>query len=307
MIMRINNGISKVVGELKSKKTSDPAASVEEAYASLLDFEKDYRHEHRLAWWLALVGPVIVTLVVLGAIYLVQGPKVAFGYVAAAVSAFLLFGRFIILIGAQGAEGADLDGGARGFLEHLNARSLFMMLTYLDVMVAVFVAFHMGIVFRLPVVGPKIAEMVTDGQFILRKQPWIRRAAFGGLVFFVIFPTSTTGSIGGSIFGRLLGMHRFRVVLAILTGSFLGNGLMLMFSKQLAKSGLGDNWGLRIGGVLAMVFALFLFERKFRRLKEFYVAQEKEEALLEKKDTPPITEPAQPTEQAKQLSAQEID
>ena len=296
MIMRINNGISKVVVELKSEKTSDAeqAASFEEAHASLLDFEKEYRHEHRFTWWLALVGPVLVTAMVLGAIYLVQGPKVAFSYVAAAASAFVLFGRFIILIGAQGiegAQGADLDGGPPGFLKYLNARSMFMMLTYLDVMVAVFVAFHMGIIFRLPVVGPKIADMVTDGQFILRKQPWIRRAAFGGLVCFVIFPTSTTGSIGGSIFGRLLGMNRFRVVLAILTGSFLGNGLMLLFSKQLAKSGLGDNWGLRIGGVLAMVFALFLFERKFRRLKEFYVAQEKEEALLANKQTQP-TDPS---------------
>ena len=292
MIMRIYNEIFKVVVELKSEKTSDPeqAASFEEAHASLLDFEKEYRHDHRFAWWLALLGPVVVTAIVLGAIYLVQGPKVAISYVAAAASAFLLFGRFIILIGAQGIEGvqgADFEGGPKGFLKYLDARSLFMMLTYLDVMVAVFVAFHMGIIFRLPVIGPKIADMVTDGQFILRKQPWIRRAAFGGLVCFVIFPTSTTGSIGGSIFGRLLGMHRFRVVLAILTGSFLGNGLMLLFSKQLAKSGLGDNWLLRIGGVLAMLFALFLFERKFRRLKEFYVAQEKEEALLANKQTQP--------------------
>lgn len=295
--MRINNGISKVVVELKSEKNSDPvqAVSFDEARESLLDFEKEYRHDHRLTWWLALVGPVVITAMVLGAIYLVQGPKVAFGYVAAATSAFVLFGRFIILIGDQGVGGAQsAQGGPPSFLAHLNARSMFMMLTYLDLMVAVFVAFHMGIVFRLPYIGPKIAEMVTDGQFILRKQPWIRRAAFGGLVCFVVFPTSTTGSIGGSIFGRLLGMHRFRVVLAIFTGSLLGNGLMLLFSKQLAKSGLGDNWLLRIGGVLSMVFALFLFERKFRRLKEFYVAQEKEEALLANQQAyPPIDQQGQ--------------
>ena len=249
--------------------------SFEEAHASLMDVEKDYRHDHRVAWWLALVGPFLITAILLGCIYLIQGAEVAFSFVGAAASAFVLFGRFIILMGAQDA---DLEKGPL-FLKHLEPRSLFMMLTYLDSMVALFVAFHMGIIFRLPIVGPKIADMVTDGQFILRKQPWIRRAAFAGLVGFVVFPTSTTGSIGGSIFGRLLGMKRYRVVLAILVGSVLGNGLMLMFSKQLAKSKFADNWGFRIGGVLAMLFALFLFERKFRSLKELYVAQEKEEAL----------------------------
>lgn len=268
------------MGELKTEKTDAPtqpaqAFSFEEAHATLLDVEKDYRHDHRIAWWLALLGPFVITAIVLGSIYLVQGPKVVLSYLGAAASAFFLFGRFIILIGSQDANLGD----GPGFLKHLDAHNLFMMLTYFDVMVALFVSFHMGIIFRLPVVGPKIADMVTDGQFILRKQPWIRRAAFVGLVGFVIFPTSTTGSIGGSIFGRLLGMHRFRVVLAILAGSILGNGLMLLFSKQLAKSGFGDNWVLRISGVVAMLFALFLFEKKFRSLKEFYVAQEKKEAL----------------------------
>ena len=268
------------MGKLKTENTSahkDPtqALSFEEAHASLLDFEKDYRHDHRIAWWMALVGPFLITAVLLAGVYLIQGPKVAFSYIAAATSAFVLFGRFIILMGVQDTDMAQ----GPWFLKHLDARNLFMMLTYLDVMVALFVAFHMGIIFRLPVIGPKIADMVTDGQFILKKQPWIRRAAFIGLVGFVIFPTSTTGSIGGSIFGRLLGMRRVRVVMAILAGSLLGNGIMLLFSKQLAKSQFADNWWFRIGGVLAMLFALFLFERKFRSLKEFYVAQEKEEKL----------------------------
>lgn len=249
----------------------EQATSFEEAHANLLDFEKEYRHDHKVAWWLALVGPIVITAILLGVIYLVQGPKVVFSYLSAAATAFVLLGRFIILLGASEA---DPEKGF-GFLRYLDARNLFFMLTYLDVMIALFVAFHMGIVFRLPWVGQKIADMVTDGQFILKKQPWIRRAAFMGLVGFVVFPTSTTGSIGGSIFGRLLGMNRFRVVLAILVGSVLGNGLMLLFAKQISNSGLKDNWTLRICGVLGMVFALFMFERKFRQLKEYYVEQDR--------------------------------
>lgn len=248
----------------------------DEVFHAFDDLEKNYRHTHPIGWWLALLGPVVITAVLLGLIAMVQGSEVALSYVAAAGTAFFLLGRFIIILGQT-----DPDPESWGFLKYLNAPSLFMMLTYLDVMVAMFVAFHMGIVFRIPWVGPRIEDIVSDGHFILRKQPWIRRAAFIGLICFVIFPTSTTGSVGGSIFGRLLGMKRWRVVTAILIGSVLGNGLMLLFSNQISEYVKGDSWGLRIVGVVAMIVALFLFERKFRRLKNEYMAQERLNQQLE--------------------------
>lgn len=236
----------------------------------LKELELNYRHAHPVAWWMALVGPIVLTLAILGLIYVIQGPKVASSYIGAALAAFFAFGRFIILLGTN-----EPDPEGMFFLKHLDARNLFAMLTYLDVMVAMFVAFHMGILFRIPFLGPKIASMVSDGQFILRKQPWIRRAAFIGLVGFVIFPTSTTGSVGGSIFGRILGMKRWRVVGAILTGSLLGNGLMLMFSTTISKYMNNDSWMLRVVGVVAMLVALFIFERNIRRLKDQYEEQDR--------------------------------
>ncbi|MFK7768847.1 MAG: small multi-drug export protein [Mariniblastus sp.] len=243
---------------------------------SFSDLEKDYRHTHPVAWWMALTGPVVITAFVLGLVYVFQGPKVVSSYLAAAATAFFAAGRFIILLGAN-----EPNAEGWGFLKYLDAQNLFVMLTYMDVIVAMFVAFHMGIVFRLPWVGPKIRDIVSDGHFILRKQPWIRRAAFVGLVGFVIFPTSTTGSVGGSIFGRLLGMKRWQVVMAILVGSILGNGLMLIFAKQISHYIDGDSWWLRIGGVAVMIIALFVIEHKFRGLKNEYLAQEQLNQKLE--------------------------
>ena len=240
-----------------------------EASQSLADLEKCYRRDHPIAWWSALLGPLVISTVVLGIVSVTQGPDVAYSYLASAITAFFAFGRFIILLGQN-----EPDPDGFFFLKHLNAINLFVMLTYLDTIVAMFVAFHMGIIFRLPWAGPKIRDMVSDGQFILRKQPWIRRAAFVGLIGFVIFPTSTTGSVGGSIFGRLLGMKRWRVVSAILVGSVLGNGLMLLFSKQINKLEISDNWTLRISAVVAMIVALYFIERKFRQLKNEHYAQE---------------------------------
>jgi uncharacterized membrane protein len=270
-----------VVDKVKSKKLGDHES---DDGHPIHDFEKCYRQDHPVAWWLALLGPVVITALILGLIYFIQGWETAASYPAAAASAFFALGRFIILLGG---DEPNQEGGL-WFLKYLDARSLFLMLTYMDVMVAMFVAFHMGIVFRLPWVGPKIKDIVSDGQFILRKQPWIRRSAFIGLVCFVIFPTSTTGSVGGSIFGRLLGMNRWRVVFAILMGSVLGNGLMLLFAEQISRLDLKDSWTLRITGVIGMIVALYFIERKFRRLKNEYLAQEQlNQQLAQSPDSEP--------------------
>ena len=250
-----------------------------------------YRKSHPVAWWLALIGPFLISAVLLGFIALIQGPDVAYSYATAALSAFLFFGRFIILIGQNEPTSDSIF-----FLKHLSASNLFFMLTYMDTMVAMFVAFHIGIIFRLPWIGPRIQGIISDSQFILRKQPWIRRTAFIGLVGFVIFPTSTTGSVGGSIFGRLLGMKRWRVVAAILVGSILGNGLMLIFSKQIGK--YSDNWTLKLFGVILMIVVLFVVERKFQSMKAEYMAQEELNEKLEQ--CPENLSPSDPPDDEKE-------
>ena len=251
----------------------------------------DYRKSHPVAWWLSLIGPFLITGLLLGLIALIQGSDLAYNYVMAALSAFLFFGRLIILIGQS-----EPNSDSIFIFKHLSATNLFVMLTYMDTMVAMFVAFHIGIIFRLPWIGPRIQGIISDSQFILRKQPWIRRTAFVGLVGFVIFPTSTTGSVGGSIFGRLLGMKRWRVVFAILLGSILGNGLMLLFSKQIAK--YSDNWMLKLFGVILMIAVLFIVERKFQSIKAEYMAQEElNEKLDRTEDRSPSDSPANETEQ----------
>ncbi len=66
---------------------------------SLHDLEKDYHHDHPISWWLALVGPVLITALLLGLVYAFQGSEVAYSYIAASFAAFFAFGRFIILLG----------------------------------------------------------------------------------------------------------------------------------------------------------------------------------------------------------------
>ena len=228
-----------------------------------------------MIWWTSLLGPLLVTLIVLLMVGLLQGWNFALSYVTAAATAFFALGRFIILLGGETG-----DEGQHFFLKYLNATHLFWMLTWLDMMVAIFVAFHMAFLFKIPYVGKRLQGLVSDGQFILAKQPWIRRAAFSGLVSFVIFPTSTTGSIGGTIFGRLLGMTRLRVLIAIFIGSLLGNGVMLFGAKTIVKILPEDRLEIKVAGVLAIILALVVFERKIKSLKKKFLAEEAAEKAL---------------------------
>ena len=242
---------------------SDSTQNEKSAKAEQLDFEREFREKNPLMWWGALVGPALMELTILVLYFLVYGPDGIKNLAIAIVATFLLFGRFVILFGGDPIEFSGVEF-------QMSSEALFVMVTTMDFLVAFFVAFHMGILFRLPFFGPKLEGMVSDGRFILQHQPWIRNIAFFGLVLFVIFPSSTTGSIGGSIFGRLLGMRRTRVVTAILIGSVLGNGLMYVLAGWISQYVSKDNIWLKLGGVIFMVVVLVIVERYFRKMKAKY-------------------------------------
>lgn len=236
--------------------------------------ERNFRQAQPVLWWCALVGPAIVGLLILTTVFLIQGPDALKNIGIAIAATFLLLGRFVILMGGDPIEFLNMKF-------EMSSGELFWMVTIMDFLVAFFVAYHMGILFKAPFFGTKLEGMVSDGRFILKHQPWIRNVAFMGLVLFVIFPSSTTGSIGGSIFGRLLGMRRERVVAAILVGSLLGNGVMLVLAQTLKEFMPSDNIWLKLGGVGGMLLVLVIVERYYQRVKKKYIRLEEEAAQSE--------------------------
>lgn len=257
-------------------KAKNPEAFRKQLLASFTEFELSFRKRYPLVWLATLLAPFLVTLfllIVLGLVVDWSYPQVLLGH---AFMTFFLFGRLIILCGFEG-ELHDTYHIA------LSPGELFALVTYLDFMVALFVTFHMGFLFKLPYVGPKIAMLIWDGKFLMDSQPWIKRMAFLGLIVFVIFPTSTTGSIGGSIFGRLLGLSRPMIVLGILLGSILGNGLMYMFAKQINHYVTPDNVWLKVAGVVVLLALVALAEIRYRQVKKKYLDVANE-------DEPPVEE-----------------
>ena len=243
--------------------TDNPASLREELLRSFNEFELSFREKFPLIWLVTLIGPFAITIGLL----VFFGLTIDWSYpqklVSHAVLTGLVFGRFIILVGmeSQSYDSYDIT---------LQPSELFCLVTYLDFMTAIFVAFHMGFIFRLPYVGEKLAMLVWDGTQFLGTHPWVRRMAFIGLVLFVVFPTSTTGSIGGSIFGRLLGMGRLRTVLGVLIGSLAGNGIMWAFARQINKYFDPNNVWIKIVGVGILVALALFVEFRYQRTKKKY-------------------------------------
>ncbi len=228
--------------------------------------ESLFRKEHPWVWSTTLAGPFVISLTLLVGLFFYAGWEFASRLVTTTALAIWLVGRFIILSGS--------DGGINDFEGALSSFQLFALVSYLDVMAALLLAFHIGFLFRLPFIGPRVAALVVDGHFILESHPWMRRATFFGLIAFVGFPLAATGSIGGSIFGRLLGLSRMATFFGIAIGSLIGNGLMYWFSDVLDHWIDKDNIAVRFGGLILILAIVLLLERRYQTLKHRFAKDE---------------------------------
>ena len=249
-------------------QSENPEALRDELLTSFNEFEASFRKRFPLLWLTTLIGPVVITIGLL----IFFGLTIDWFYpqklVSHAALTALVFGRFIILIGMEGGSD-DIT---------LQPFELFGLVTYLDFMAALFVAFHMGVIFRLPIIGDKLAMLVWDAKSFLGSRPWIRRIAFSGLVLFVMFPTSTTGSVGGSILGRLLGLGRVQTVMGVMLGSLIGNGIMWAFAKQINKYFDPGNVWIKIVGVVIIVALAVFIEVRYQKTKKKYFPKKKKPA-----------------------------
>ncbi len=221
--------------------------------------EAAFRRDYPGVWWLTLLGPLLLTGAVLFLVWELSGPRVTWRLLSTAVATFFVFGKFVILGGS--------DGNLTDLATFFTAEQLVLLVLYMDVMTGCLLVFHLGFLFKLPFVGDKLNELVQDGHFILNSNRWMKRATFVGLVAFVMFPLAATGSVGGSIFGRLLGLGRFATLLGILVGNVLGCCLMY-FGSELITRYLGrDNPMLMVGGIVVIAAIVYLLNHRYRQLK----------------------------------------
>jgi uncharacterized membrane protein len=229
-------------------------------------FDDPKGHKYTFHWYLTLFGPFVLSALVLAVLYFTYGWAYVRALLLTAVAVFFFFGRFVIL----GGETGGIEEAARFF----TPTELALLVFYMDTMVACLLAFHIGFVFRLPYLGKRLRILMDDGKFILAANPWMKRATFAGIVAFVMFPLAATGSVGGSIFGRLLGMSRLGTFLGAVTGSALGCSLMYFGAALINRYLDRDNPFLTIGGIAFVVFVVWLLNHRYQKMKSQWYANQ---------------------------------
>lgn len=267
---------------MEVQENSARSAQTESGRAVIESFEHferkiwDFSHAF---WFFTLLLPIALTVVVVVLIALIQGPNSAYKFVIAAIATALVLGRFVILFGqSAGSVPPPAEEGSFWHqmyqeLAQISSLELFLLVTYMDLVVAAFLAFHLGFMFRIPFFGPKAADLIGDTQALVNDRPWVKRASVLVLIIFVIFPTSSTGSVGGSIFGNLMGLSRFVTFVAISVGSVLGNGLMYLLAGQFEKYIDKDAWWLKLSGVAFCLVLVIFLERRYRHMQKVAQAE----------------------------------
>jgi len=237
------------------------------------EFEKNFKENYPFLWKTTLFGPAILTLVILTVLYLSLGAAYIQTLLWTVLVTFFFFGRFVILAGAD----QDISTIQRFF----SSEFLFLMVFYMDFLVATLLVFHSGFLFKIPWIGSRLGDLANDGQFILKKNPWIRRATFVGLIAFVTFPLAATGSIGGALFSRILGMGRGLAFIGIMIGSLFGCGMMYFGSQLINKYLARDNPLVTYSGIIVVILIILAMNFWYKNLKKRDEQAESEKSLTE--------------------------
>ncbi|GIX04194.1 MAG: hypothetical protein KatS3mg114_0063 [Planctomycetaceae bacterium] len=232
----------------------------EEWFQHYLEFEQNFRERYFALWLGTLLGPWVLTALIIGGIYLWRGWEFTRALLTVGAISFSFAGRFVIPM-----------ENFSNLAPQLTSEHVFWLVSYQDFAVALFMAFHAGFLFKLPMIGPKLQELMIDGEIILTMNPWMRRLTFVGLVAFIAFPLAATGSVGGAIFGRLLGLSRWATFWGSLCGAIIGNAAMLYSSKVLLRYLPADSSFVQWGGLLSIGLIILILERRYAAIKRGYL------------------------------------
>ncbi len=117
-------------------------------------------------------------------------------------------------------------GGVPGWIAGLST-------TIVDSCVSLFLIWNYDWVKKIPFLGPALESAEKKGRRKIRKAKWFKRTAFFFTTLVVFVPFSGSGGFGGTIFGRVLGMNPYRVLLAVVIGSLIGSTGFALLSEKL--------------------------------------------------------------------------
>lgn len=130
-----------------------------------------------------------------------------------------------------------------------------------DVFTALFFLWNWDLLERVPRLGGAIRRIEEKCYAIIAKRRWGERATYAALAAYVALPFQMTGGLVGSILGRMMGLDRGKVFLAVTAGSLAGGVPMGIASyaigvplKEALTSPTAQAVGLAAGILITVAF-----------------------------------------------------
>lgn len=130
--------------------------------------------------------------------------------------------------------------------------------TYVDMVLCLFMLWNFNFVCKIPILGRWVYFLVQNGSNYLSKHSWVERFCFMGLVTFVFLPLQGSGSIGGSILGRILGMSPYQIFTAVFIGTMV-QSYLISVSMFAIQEYLNVNLWYLVVLVLLLMFVMSSF------------------------------------------------
>ncbi|ABD40683.1 hypothetical protein Mhun_0933 [Methanospirillum hungatei JF-1] len=162
---------------------------------------------------LRLTIPFLLTGVLIGVLFWLYDDTTA-----------LQLGGLLLLyfVPPAGKESIIPAGIALGFPFQIMCLSIF----WVDIACCLFMIWNFELICNVPYLGNIIRYLIRKGELYLGKHRWLEQLYFIGLIFFVFFPLQGTGSVSGSVIGKMIGLKSIEIFAAIAIGSFLSSFLI---------------------------------------------------------------------------------
>jgi len=143
-----------------------------------------------------------------------------------------------------------------------------------DVLTALFFLWNWDLIERVPRVGRILRRVEDKCRQVIEKRRWGGGATLMALALYVALPFQMTGGLFGSVLGRVMGLNKIKVFLAVTAGSIagavpLGIVAYLVGPPVLAalESPSAQTFGLAAGILITVAFvgAVVLLYRRGRR------------------------------------------
>jgi uncharacterized membrane protein len=173
-----------------------------------------------------------------------------------AVAGLAVFGLGTSVILGPAAWGPEV-------LPDLSTWDLAGVVVWMSVATSFLFAYNLDLLHRVPLVGDWLKSARAGAVAQLSERRWIRRWAIFGVGFFVFLPLPASGTIGGAVIGRLLGLSRLHCFLAVAVGSAAAAMLYALFGAGIVHWTKGTEipaW-VRIATVLGLLVGIGLLAR----------------------------------------------